>query len=193
VGDAVPDWLFEGRWDVYAVLAVAALVLLVVWWRDRRRFWLYGFGFVGLLILLYLLLDFAVETDGEQIGRHLQEMSQAVRNRHVNDVFVHVADDFRSGTKDKKALQDLAAGYINSGTVTDVVIWKYRFVEKNKDKPPIAKVTFQVKVKGNLGRAEELFYFCEAEFEQGLDKVWRLKSFRLFDPMKNDEEVPLPF
>src|SRR6266849_845754 len=81
---AVPDWLFEGLWQVYAVLGMGAAVMLILWWRDRRRGWLYGVAVVGFLILLYVLLDFAVETDGEQIGRELQEMSRAVRNRDLN-------------------------------------------------------------------------------------------------------------
>jgi hypothetical protein len=188
----VLDWLFEGRWQVYAVQILAALVLLVLWWRDRRRLWLYAVSVVGLLILLYLLLDYAVETDGEQIGRHLQEMSDAVHRHEPDGVFTHVADDFQIAGKDKKALQELAGRYIRSGTVTEVEVWKYHFVEKTKQTPPIAKVTFQVKVKGNLGGLENAFYLCKAEFEQGRDKEWRLKSFQLFDPMRNDEPVPLP-
>jgi hypothetical protein len=145
-----------------------------------------------LLIGVYLLLDYAVETDGEQIGRHLQEMSAAVRRRDVEIVFNNVADDFQIAGNDKMALQQLAGGYIRNGTVTDVVVWKYHFVGRTKETPPVAKVNFQVKVKGNLGGAQELFYFCESEFEQGRDKQWRLKRFQLFDPMRENEPVPLP-
>jgi hypothetical protein len=189
----VPDWLFEGLWQVYAVLALIALLCLVLWWRDRRPLWLSGLAIIGLLILAYLLLDYAVETDGEQIGRHLHEMSDAVHRHDVNSVFVHVADDFSISGKDKRALQNLAAGYINNGTVTDVEVKKYHFVKRTKQSPPIATVNFQVIVRGNLGPMDQLVFFCEADFAQGPNKDWRLKSFRLFDPLRNDEPVQLPF
>ncbi len=119
----MPDWLFEGLWQIYAVLGLTALVLLILWWRDRRRFWLYGIAIAGGLALLYLLLDFVVETDSEQIGHNLQEISKAVHDHDLNKAFSFVADDVAVEGMNKKALQDTAALYVNNnnGTITDVV------------------------------------------------------------------------
>ena len=36
------DWLFEGRLTIYALLALAAGVLLALWWRDRKNGYLHG-------------------------------------------------------------------------------------------------------------------------------------------------------
>jgi hypothetical protein len=188
-GGPVPDWLFEGLWQVYAVLGLAALGLLVLWWRDRRRGWLYGLGVVAALILLYLLLDFAVETDGEQINRELQEISQAVRNHDLNTAMSFVADDFKYEGKNKKELQALAAGYFHQGALEDLIIWDYRFRGKTKDTPPLANVTFRVKPKGNIGLNEALFFECEAQFDLDSKKVWRLKTMRLFDPAHENTPI----
>ncbi len=188
----MPDWLFEGLWAVYATLGMVAVVLLILWWRDRRRGWLYGIAVAGLLILIYALLDFAVETDGEQIGRELQEMARAVRNRDLNGALVFFSDRFVAEGHNKAAFQQMAEPYVRNGTVTDVVIWDFHFNGKTKDAPPIANVNFRVKLKGNLGSAGEYFALCEAQFEQEPNKVWRLRGFRLFDPMKNDEPIHLP-
>jgi hypothetical protein len=185
----VPDWLFEGRGVVYGLLGMVALALIVIWWRDQRRLWLYGLATVVGLILLYMLLDFAVETDGEQISRHLQEMSQAVRSHNVDAALAHVADDFNYEGKNKRDLRVLATAYINNGSLTDVVIRDFHFISRTKDKPPLANVTFRVEPKGNLGGAENLAFLCEAQFEQDAKKVWRLKTMRLLDPVRENVEI----
>jgi hypothetical protein len=185
----VPDWLFEGRGVVYGLLGMIALALLIIWWRDRRRFWLYGFATVVGLILLYLLLDFAVETDGEQISRHLQDMSQAVRNHNPDAALALVADDFNYEGKNKRDLGALATAHIHNGSLTDVRIRSFHFISRTKDKPPLANVTFRVEPKGNLGGAENWAFICEAQFEQDSKKVWRLKRMRLLDPVRDNVEI----
>jgi hypothetical protein len=186
----VLDWLFEGLWEVYAVLGMMALVLLIVWWRDRRRGWVYGLGVVVGLALAYLLLDLAVETDGEQIHRQLDEISQGVRKHDLSGTFAHLANDFTFEGKTKGDLQTRSALFFREGALQDLQIWKYRFVGKTTD-PPIANVTFRVKPIGNLGGGGEnhLFFDCEAQFVQDANKVWRLKTFRLFDPAHDNAPV----
>jgi hypothetical protein len=59
------DWLFEGRTNVYAVLAALAVFLLVIWWQTRKRWLLLGTVLAVGMIGVYALLDKAVETDRE--------------------------------------------------------------------------------------------------------------------------------
>jgi len=186
----VPDWLFEGRWEVYGTLAAVALALLILWWfRDRKRYFLIGIAVVAALALIYLALDYAVETDREEIGRKLQDMSQAVKRQDVNAVFETIADNFTFDGMDKRSLQEKAAGYINNGTVTEVVIWNYVFEGVSNQTPPLANVSFHLKVKGDLGGAQEVAYFCRAEFQKDGTKGWRMRSFRRFNPINTDDPV----
>jgi hypothetical protein len=186
----VPDWLFEGRWEVYGTLAVVALALLILWWfRDRKRHWLIGVGVVGVLALIYLLLDYAVETDREEIGRKLQEMSQAVKRQDLNAAFDSIADNFTFAGTDKRTLQERADAHIKSSTVSEVVIWDYEFDGLSDQTPPLANVSFKVKVKGNLGGTQEVMFFCRAEYQKDAAKGWRMRSVRLFNPINTDEPV----
>jgi hypothetical protein len=185
----VADWLFEGLWTVYAALAMIALVLVVLWWRDRRRYWLYGLMVVAALILLYMLLDWAVETDREQIGIRLQKMSQAVHNRNLNEAFQMVADDGVFEGMNKAALQQEAAKYVNSGTVTDVIIKDYRFDSKTADSPPVANVQFLIKIQGNFNTIP---VSCQAQFKKDPAKGWRISSAELFDPFHENERIHIP-
>jgi hypothetical protein len=189
LGDLVPDWLFEGLWQVYAVLGMIALVLVILWWRDPRRYWLYGLLVVAVFILLYMLLDYAVETDREQIGIRLQKMSQAVHNRNLNEAFQMVADDGLFDGMNKAALQQEAAKYVNSGTVTDVIIKDYRFESKTADAPPVANVEFMIKVQGNFNTIP---LFCKAQFKKDPAKGWRISSAQLFDPFHENEPIIIP-
>ena len=67
LGGNVFDWLFEGHWYIYTVLALLALFFLWFWWQNRTRFWLIGLTVFLALIGIYWLLDILVETGREQI------------------------------------------------------------------------------------------------------------------------------
>lgn len=180
----MPDWLFEGLWEVYISLGLAAFVLLIIWWRHRKRYWLYGVAAFVALILLYMLLDFAVETDREQIGVRLQRMSQAVHNHNLNEAFQMVADDGVFDEMNKTALRSLAAANVNN--VSDVVFKEYHFLGKTSDSPPVANVEFNVKVLGNINT---LPMFCRAQFRKDPAKGWQIRRVELFDAFHNDEPI----
>ncbi len=185
------DWLFEGWWEVYAALAMIALVLMILWWRDRRRFWLYGLIVVAALVLLYMLLDWAVETDREQIGIRLQKMSQSVHNRTLNEGFELVSDDAALHGMNKTAMREKANNYVNSGTVTDVIVKDFRFDSKSGSAPEVARVEFMIKVQGNLGGGfNSIPIFCKAQFKKHPTKGWQLSAVDLRDPVHNDEPFP---
>jgi hypothetical protein len=191
LGDLVPDWLFEGLWQIYAALGLIALVLVILWWRDRRRYWLYGLLVVAALISLYMLLDYAVETDREQIGIRLQKMSQAVHNRTLNEGFELVADDAAFQGMNKAEMRGKANEYVNSGRVTDVIVRDFRLESKSGSAPEVAKVEFMIKVQGNLGGGfNSIPIFCKAQFKKNPTKGWQLSAVELFDPVHNDEPFP---
>src|SRR4029079_3531801 len=84
------DALSEYRVAIYLILAVAAVILIALWFRDRRRGWLYGVGVVALLAGAFALIDWGVETPSKQIKRNLQTMAAAVQRKDTKAIFDHV-------------------------------------------------------------------------------------------------------
>jgi hypothetical protein len=186
------DWLFEGQLAVYVFLCGLALLLLYFWWRTRKRRWLFAVGGVVALIGLYFLLDRLVETDREQIQRKLEAMAAAVRTRDVDGIFQHVSDDFRSPQgKTKKDFRAFAQAHINE--VSEVVVWEFKFREKPSKANPMAHVRFTAKFKGLPGHASDGGFPCEATFDYDPQHGWRLKAFRVFNPVQTAQEEYLPF
>jgi hypothetical protein len=188
------DWLFEGRLSVYVLLVVAAAALVYLWVKTRKRHWLLAALFVGLLAGFYFLLDRMVETDREQIERKVLEMAAAVRAKDIDGIFRHVSDNFRSASgKTKKDLRDMANSYVRTGEVREIVVWQFAFPDTPSRERKSCNVSFLVKFHGNLGKAGDFFYRCQAVFDFDPQNGWRLKGFDLFDPMRENEKIPLPF
>lgn len=173
------DWLFEGWWGIYLPLIVALLILVALWWRDRRRVWLFASCGAALLLGVYGVLDLAVETASEQIKRKLTEMSRAVGQRDVRAIFAHVSEEFALEDLrglNKEQFQMVADRFIQNGTVTELAITD---VKPESD----GKVVFLAKVKGP--QFEQLFRI-RAQFVRDGDKQWRLKSFTVHNPVSNE-------
>jgi hypothetical protein len=177
------DWLFEGRLTVYLALAVAALILLGLWVRNRKRGWLAGVAVVALLGLAYFLLDRVVETGREQIARKLQEMAAAVKARNTDGIFRHISDTFRVQGRDKASFRADVDGILRSGGVSDLEVWNAQVTDDN------GGVSFFAKPKGRLP-GTDAYYLVRARFVKEGDGQWRLDSFQVFKPFA-DTTTPL--
>jgi hypothetical protein len=179
------DWLFEGRTNVYVVLAALAVFLLLVWWQTRRRWFLVGIPIVVALIGLYALLDKWVETDREQIVRKVQDMAAAVNARNLDRLLEHISDHFRSPQgKDKQQLRDTVASYLQGGMVSNARVWDIVCEERPSREQGTVRVFFRAKADGG-GR--ELLADCEADFDFDPNHGWRMRSLRLFEPQMTTE------
>src|SRR5262245_25745479 len=115
------SWLLDDPTALYLFLGVFGLILLVLWWRGRDPRFLYGVGGVLLVVVLIWALGFFINTDGKQIGDRIKEMRAAVQRKDVDALFLHIADDFRVRSLDRKRFRDLVQQAIREGAVTDVV------------------------------------------------------------------------
>jgi hypothetical protein len=187
------DWLFEGRLTVYALLAVAAIVLGILWWRERKPRYLFGIGVVLALMAVYSVLDWAVETDREQIVRKVREMSAAVHAGNIDALFKDISDQFKSPQgRDMQATRDFARGMIESKQVTEVTVWDFHF-NGDIDRARPVEVVFQVKPRGSVGvGVEGLFFRCVATFVHEGNGGWRLHGCKLFPPGQADESNAIP-
>ena len=156
------DWLFEGQATVYVALAVVALLLGALWWRDRRRHWLYAIGVVCLLAAVYLLLDFAVETRREQITRRLIAIESGVRTGNAEKVMEQISPKFRYGTINRDQFRSAVISRLKDRFVEDLTIWEVRIPDAS------GKVSFKAKPKGSFG--ENPGFQVRAEFVQALSR-----------------------
>ncbi|MFO0846330.1 MAG: hypothetical protein U0797_28800 [Gemmataceae bacterium] len=182
-GGAMFDWLFEGRLTVYLALAVAALILLGLWVRDRKRGWLFGVAALTLLAVAYFLLDRAVETGREQIARKLHEMAAAVRARNTDGIFRHISDTFRLQGQNKAGFRGFVEGALRGGGVTELEVWNVQVTDDN------GAVSLLAKPKGRLP-GTDAYYLVRARFVKESDGQWRLDSFQVFNPFA-DTTTPL--
>jgi hypothetical protein len=179
------DGLFEYRLTIYVGLAIVGIVLVALWFRDRRRTWLYALGGLALLAGAFFLLDLTIETPPKQIRRKLQEMAQGVKKKDSKAILAHLSDQFEWEGMNKAEFHKAVDHVLQMDLVTDLVIWDEKFPDSS------GKVIFQAKPKGAaLGKMEKAFYRIRAEFVRDPDKQWRLKTFTVHDPV-NGERIEI--
>jgi hypothetical protein len=182
---AMPSWLVDDPSLVFLALAVLALVLGTCWWRTRRRGYLIGLGAVAVLCGLVWLLAHFTDTDSKQIERSLRAMVRGVNHRNLDQVFEHVANDFRFGGANKAEFRKWAEGYLNSGGEVNLDVWDFQPREISRPNRS-ATVVFKVKARNPMTSGIE-FYNCRARFTLDPDGQWRLKGFQLFPPQTDPD------
>jgi hypothetical protein len=195
----VLDWLFEGRLTVYLILVGVGSIALALWARsgfvlvreaaDRRKggknkpAWpVLIYGVIGVLALLYFLMDRLVETPGEQIARKLQDMARAVKARNVDAIFEHVSDQFHAEGMDKEQFRGYANRAIEKGWIDELFIDDLSF--------PGGPGEVNFRARPRSGRLpERIFLMVRSQFVLDPDGQWRLKSFQAFF---GNDPLPLP-
>jgi hypothetical protein len=176
------NWLFEGRLSVTLLLTAVALVLLAVWWRERKRALLIAVGVVVALIVIYLLLGTFLPTEAKidrvQIHQRIEEMANGVV-RHDRDAIVrNLSDQFRSPEgKDKRAVVESIPPGIQL-TVSDIEI----------PEAPVrcvgtTKVNFHVQLLEPINRP----VYVESVFDWNAENGWRLRELHVFPIPVGDE------
>jgi hypothetical protein len=182
------DWLLDSRLTVYLIGTIAAVILLALWFRNRRRGWLYGLGVVALLLGVFAVLDLTIDTPKRQIRRKLREMAAAVKKRDTKAIFAHVSDSFTSDDPEpvtKAQFERRVDDLLKNGVVQDLVIWDEKFPDDS------GKVEFMAKPKGP-GIPNEIGFRVRAVFVRDPDGQWRLKSFEVYEQLRNERfKVPL--
>jgi len=181
------DWLFEGWLSIYLALAMAAVVLLVVFWRTRQRKYAYALGVVVALVGGYWLLDVLVETDREEITRSVREIAKAAKEKKTDDVFRQISDGFAlPDGRDKSALRATVESIFQRCTLQRTEVWDFTFSDVSR-RDGSAKVSFHFKAEGSLLGAEGVPFDCDATYHLDPDKRWRLISFRIMKFGTKDE------
>ncbi len=188
--ERLPEWLFEGRITIYTLLAVCLVFLLFVWKQTPRKGYLVACVVLLALIGLYFLLDVLVQTDKEQITHAFREMSAGVQTRNIDRIFANVSDTYNRHGMNKSAFKAAADGVIRGRQVDEVKVWAFEFEPDYKRKESaaderenLAKVSFMAKPVASDGIS---IYRVEAVMHRDSDGKWRMQSWDVFDPYRNE-------
>jgi hypothetical protein len=179
-GEDMFDWLFEGHLSVYVLLAAAAVLLIVLGARTRDRRWYATVAGVVALAGLYRLLDFAVETDREQIQRKVKALAAGLKApANLDAVLENVSDQFHCPFADSKtALREKAREQINTWNITEVRISDLRCGEISRERNR-AVAEFRAKVIGTFGTLEAAPVFCTATFDYQPPQGWQMRELEV--------------
>ncbi len=186
-------WFHENNTTIYALLVVALIVLGVVWFRTKDRRIQHGFlGLSALLVGLILFDKFGPLSPGRQMRQKITAMAGAVKLNKMDVITQHVADRFEYEGLNKEAMTRTVQGFINSGDLSEIVVWDFEQPEVTLGK---GKIAFKAKPKGNAIPGE--YYFrCVAQFVLEADGQWRMNTFEIFTQphghLVRIPQMPLP-
>ncbi len=183
------DWLFEGRVAVYCLLGVLAAMLLLVWWRSRKRTALVAALAVAALAGVYFLLGTLVETPRKQIERNLSEMAAAVKSRDADRIFSHIAKDFKFRGMDRTQFRGYVDTALQRGIVTELVIYDVTWPDGGDDH--LRPVEFMAKPKGPV-LGDQPAYRVTSKFVREADGQWRMQGFEVYNPVAGQEPMNIP-
>jgi hypothetical protein len=187
----MPTWLVEDPTYVYMLLGIVAVALAAAYWTRRQGKYAIGVGVVLLLIGLVALLDYLIVTDREQIVRNVGSLCQAVGDRDLDRAFAHLSKDFRYHSLNKATFEENVRRLVSIHQPNEAKAWDFEVLDVSREKRS-ATVLFRAKVKGNWSGGAE-FYLVRAEYVLDPDGQWRMKTFKLSNPLVNTEdEVGVP-
>ncbi len=186
-GSPMPTFLSDPSIALYIVLAVAVLVTGVLLARRQKRSDLINFAIPAAALLAVFVIDQMFESPRETAVRKIQEMGRASRDKKYDDVLKHVSDSFKYRSLTKKDLRERAhqAEAMGFGGVSEYDLARSRFKEIDAD---TIEQGFRVKHNGS----PELHFYVVGTFKKDPDGEWRLTTFRLFDPINQNDEKELP-
>src|SRR5205085_8665606 len=99
----MPDWFTPA----VVILGLVALGLLVAYWQTRKRQYAIGLFVAVDLIALAWLIAYFLPTDRKAIESAINEMATGVKNRNTDQVFTHIAKNFRYRTHNRDSFRQL--------------------------------------------------------------------------------------
>ncbi|HKI31099.1 MAG TPA: hypothetical protein VKA46_04485 [Gemmataceae bacterium] len=183
------DWLFEARTEIFWLLGILGVILLVVWWRFRKRNLLIAAGAIVALAGVYFLLSKIRETPRAQVERKLHEMADAVKARDTDAIFKHVAKDFTFQGRDRATFRKTVETALKGGTIEELVIYGEEWPDGADGRT--LPVTFKAKPKAWWAQ-NTLPYPVKAKFVLEDDGQWRMQSFEVYNPVLSKERMEIP-
>jgi hypothetical protein len=184
------SWLVDHANTWYLLLGLLTVGLVLAWWLNRRVKFLGFAGGVLVLMGLLWLLSSSVNTDRKQLEHAVKAMAAAVEKGDANNLFKHIARDFRYKGMDRDALHKHAQQAVQVYEVREIKITKFTVDEVSREKK-FAKTSFRCSVWSGGNDTPDLLSI-QADFVLE-DGAWKLKTLRFYNPIVNqDQEIDLP-
>jgi hypothetical protein len=185
------DFLFEGGVAVYLLLLVIIFLLVRRWKEKPERKYLVWVGVVALLGVCLFLFDLLRETDEEKARRTLDEMIANINAGNLDQAFAPLADDFRAYRVDRKGMKDAAAERIRQFAIRNIRLRSVDVRKKEGAKRTIT-IRFNAVADSNLSEGWGMAP-SEVDFVIDEEGRCRVKTFRIYHPIRTDEEYdPFP-
>lgn len=177
------DWFTEGQITGYVTAFLVASLIGFVWYQKKQDL------ILPIVILLFFLggvwlLDRAWETPKESMSKSIQEIREAGVNKDWKKVKDLISDQFNHPSLGSKA--DLEAYFQRwRERLPDcrLVAWGFGIPDKTKN-----EIEFMFKAEGG---GQTFFAKVRATMEPS-PKGWRIKGFKLYNPVADLKEIPIP-
>jgi hypothetical protein len=180
------SWLIDHANHLYLLLGLVAVGLLTAGWLTRRvKFFLYAGIPIVLMGVVWLLTE-TIVTDRQQIQQNVRIMADAVVRGDADELFKHVARDFRYKQLTREQLAVVLKGIAAQHKITEVKIWEFEFDEVSRE-TLTAKAHFKATVFDKDSALAVVF--CVATFTLD-DNRWKLRAIDFRNAANPDQPMP---
>ena len=178
------NWLFESPAMIVVIGVLLLIVLGGLWSMSGRKEMLYAMAAVGALILVGLIVERLVVTDGEAIRRTLLEIAADVESNDVRAVTRHI----HSAAPEIKAR---AEAEMPNYKFTECRITKVHSIDVNTSQQPrSAIVEFNVRASGSFSEGSmslsemHVPRWVRLHMVQEKDGRWTVQDYQHDDPQR---------
>src|SRR5579872_4774100 len=188
----MPTFLSDPPFILYAILVLATIASLGVWFNKRTRVTLIVFGCCLAALLLLFLIDRLFESPREESVRRVQEMAKAIDDRNTDAFLSHIADNFEYQGENGQPTP-VSRQYLRQSGIWPVLkqynvhvgVWDFT----RDDVTVVDENTIEI---GFLGKAEaegkQAPMYFRARFTRQADGQMKLTRLASYDPMKRTNE-----
>jgi len=176
-------WLVDNIALIYFLLGLAALVVIVLFYQNKRGRELLALAVILGLAFLFWLLTAVTVTDRKQIELNMHALAQAALNNKPDQVTPQLASDFTYGGLSKPQIGDYVTAHARMGGVSGYNISSFNVDKLDKDRGN-AEASFMLAIDHSGGKA---VFRCKTIFVIE-DTKWRLQKIVLYNPVVDSDK-----
>ena len=165
----------ESPIGIYVLAGIAELITIAVWQNRRGRVALYLMAFWLVLAVGVGILAGTVDTGREKVRASWNGVRQAIKDRKVDGLMKHIADDFVSSGENKAQLGALAGQAFKTNGPEDVSIGGGSLKEVGDTLIEVTVIARYVPARGYPTR-------WLVTFKEQADGSWRIAAAQCLEP-----------
>jgi hypothetical protein len=190
----MPTFLSDPPPTLYLLLFVAVVIAGAVAFRRQDRPSFIALGIAALLLGGLYLIDRLVQSPREESVQRVNDVARALNDRNMDAMLAAVSESFDYRGKKKADLRSSPLWGLLKSFDARVAAWDF----SRDDVKILGDSTIQIgfMAKGEASDARgggQMMYYFQATLVRDPDGVYRIRTMRAFDPLKHDNEIPIPF